>query len=182
MLMNIFMLIPLAAFAGLAGCARDDAPVAPASENLQATLDLRDPQGRRLADATVAEAGGVRVRVEAAGLVAGTYAVHLHEIGSCEPPAFESAGPHWNPTDRQHGQLNPQGPHLGDLPNLTVGADRAGTIEFTIPGASLDRGDRRLFDRDGAALIIHAGADDYRTDPSGNSGARLACGVVAPPR
>ena len=170
------------ALAGLAACARQDEPVEPASGDLPAAIELRDPGGRLLANATVGEAAGVRVRVEAAGLVAGTYAVHLHQTGLCEPPAFETAGPHWNPTGRRHGRLNPQGPHLGDLPNLTVGADNAGTVEFTIPGASLDRGDRRLLDRDGAALVVHAGPDDYRTDPSGNSGARLACGVVAAPR
>ena len=180
--MNKYVGVAVAALIAIAGCAREDQPIAPASENLQVTFALQDPQGRHLADATVDETNGVRVRVEAAGLVAGTYAVHIHETGLCEPPAFESAGPHWNPTDRQHGRLNPQGPHLGDLPNLTVGADRAGTFEFTIPGTSLDRGNRRLLDRDGAALVIHTGPDDYRTDPSGNSGARLACGVVASPR
>ena len=78
--------------------------------------------------------------------------------------------------------MNPLGPHLGDLPNLNVGADGAGAVEFTIAGASLGRGDQALADRDGAALVVHAGPDDYRTDPSGNSGARLACGVVVGPR
>jgi superoxide dismutase, Cu-Zn family len=180
--MNRSMLASALALGSLTACAPQDAEVESPSADLSGTIELRDPQGRLLANATVTEAGGVRVRVEAAGLVAGTYAVHVHQTGLCEPPAFESAGPHWNPTARQHGRLNPQGPHLGDLPNLTVGSDRAGTIEFGIAGASLDRGDRRLLDRDGAALVVHAGPDDYRTDPSGNSGARLACGVIAAPR
>ena len=170
------------AMAVLAGCAVREEPLAPASEALPTDIALRDPGGRLLASATVAEAAGVRVRVEAAGLVAGTYAVHLHEVGLCEAPAFESSGPHWNPTRRQHGRLNPLGAHLGDLPNLNVGADGAGLLEFTIPGASLGRGDHELLDRDGTALVIHVAPDDYRTDPSGNSGARLACGVVAEPR
>ena len=172
----------LLGLATLAACAREEEPVAPPSGDLPAAVALRDPGGRLLANATVDEAAGLRVRVEAAGLVAGTYAVHLHQAGRCAPPAFDSAGPHWNPAGRQHGRLNPLGPHLGDLPNLNVGADGAGTVEFTIPGASLSRGDHALADRDGAALVVHAGPDDYRTDPSGNSGARLACGVVSEPR
>jgi len=172
----------LLGLATLAACAREEEPVAPPSADLPAAIALRDPGGRLLANATVDEGAGLRVRVEAAGLVAGTYAVHLHQTGRCDPPAFDSAGPHWNPTGRQHGRLNPLGPHLGDLPNLSVGADGAGDVEFTIPGASLGRRDHALADRDGAALVVHAGPDDYRTDPSGNSGARLACGVVAAAR
>jgi superoxide dismutase, Cu-Zn family len=170
------------ATAALGGCAREEAAVEPPSNDMPAQLALRDPGGRVLANATVSENGGIRVRIDAAGLVAGTYAVHFHETGLCEPPAFASAGPHWNPAGRQHGRLNPLGPHLGDLPNLTVGADGAGTVEYLVAGASLTRGERALLDRDGAALVVHAGPDDYRTDPSGNSGARLACGVVAAPR
>jgi Cu-Zn family superoxide dismutase len=171
------------ALVALAACARNDSDLEPASGDVPVTIALQDPGGRLLANGSVSEEnGGVRVRVEAAGLVAGTYAVHLHQAGSCEPPDFQSAGPHWNPTGRQHGRLNPMGPHLGDLPNLTVGVDGAGSVEFVVSGASLGRGSRGLSDEDGTALVVHAGADDYRTDPSGNSGARLACGVVAAPR
>ena len=170
------------ALTGLAACTAREAPVEPVSDGIPASIGLRDPVGRLLANATVDEGAGLRVRVEAAGLVAGAYAVHLHEVGLCDPPDFASAGPHWNPTGRQHGRLNPLGPHLGDLPNLAVGAGGDGAVEFVIRGASLGRGESGLLDRDGAALVIHAGPDDYRTDPSGNSGARLACGVIAAPR
>ena len=170
------------ALLGLAACVRQEAAVEPAADLVSGPIELRDPTGRLLANATISENGGIRVRVEAAGLAAGTYAVHLHGTGLCEPPDFQSAGSHWNPTGRQHGRLNPLGSHLGDLPNLTVGTDGAGAGEFTIAGTSLRGGDRALFDRDGAALVIHVAPDDYRTDPSGNSGARLACGVIAPPR
>jgi Cu-Zn family superoxide dismutase len=97
----------------------------------------------------------------------------VHAVGRCDPPGFESAGPHWNPTGREHGSQNPRGQHLGDLPNLLVGADGEGSFDLGIAGADL----RAMLDTDGAALVIHAGADDYRTDPSGNSGARIACGV-----
>jgi len=141
--------------------------------------ELREPGGRTVARATLEQAGdSVRVRVEAAGLAPGSYGAHLHATGRCEAPAFASAGPHWNPTMRQHGQDNPQGAHMGDLPNLMVGTDRRGTFEYTVPGASLSGGANALLDVDGAALVIHAQPDDYRTDPSGNSGARIACGVI----
>jgi Cu-Zn family superoxide dismutase len=172
----------ISCLAALAACAAQDEAVAPTSAEVADAVELRDPGGRLLANATLDEGAGVRVRVEAAGLVQGTYAVHLHQTGRCDAPAFASAGPHWNPTRREHGRLNPLGPHLGDLPNLNVGADGAGTVELTVPGASLSGDDPALADGDGAALVIHAGPDDYRTDPSGNSGARLACGVVAGPR
>ena len=162
---------------GLAACARED-EVEPASGAVEATAALSDAGGRILANATASGTADVRVRVAAAGLAPGSYAVHVHAVGRCDPPGFDSAGPHWNPTGRQHGRLNPQGPHLGDLPNLAVGTDGAGSVEFTVPNASLRRGDNLLLDRDGAAVVVHANPDDYRTDPSGNSGARIACGVL----
>jgi Cu-Zn family superoxide dismutase len=120
---------------------------------------------------------GMEVRVQAAGLPAGHYGVHLHGVGRCEGPDFASAGPHWNPTGRQHGSLNPAGHHLGDLPNLDVDEQGAGRLEFAIAGAGTSGADG-FFDADGTSLVIHAAADDYRTDPSGNSGARIACGVL----
>ena len=119
---------------------------------------------------------GIEIRVQAAGLPPGHYGVHLHAVGRCDGPAFESAGPHWNPTARQHGRLNPAGPHLGDLDNLEVDESGAGRVEFRINGGAIS-GAEGMIDADGAALVIHAAADDYRTDPSGNSGARIACGV-----
>jgi Cu-Zn family superoxide dismutase len=141
--------------------------------------DLRDTSGRTLARASVSQVGdAVRVRIEAAGLAPGIYGAHVHSAGRCDAPAFESAGPHWNPTGRQHGRDNPAGQHLGDLPNLMVGTDGRGSFEFTIPGAMLSGGPGPVLDDDGAAVVVHARADDYRTDPSGNSGARIACGVL----
>jgi Cu-Zn family superoxide dismutase len=111
------------------------------------------------------------------GIAAGTYGAHVHRTGRCEGPAFDSAGAHWNPTGQQHGFRNPSGRHRGDLPNLVVGAAGRGTLTFTIRAAQL-RGEAGMIDADGAALMIHAQADDYRTDPSGNSGPRIACGVL----
>jgi Cu-Zn family superoxide dismutase len=161
----------------LAACATEDG-VEPASGATEANADLRDASGRTLASAVASETTGVRVRVEAAGLAPGTYAVHVHAVGRCDPPDFQSAGPHWNPTTHQHGRLNPQGPHLGDLPNLSVGTDGGGAVEFTIADAALRSGNHPLLDGDGASVVVHANPDDYRTDPSGNSGARIACGVL----
>jgi Cu-Zn family superoxide dismutase len=121
--------------------------------------------------------GGTLLQVSVSGLTPGTHGIHLHAIGTCAAPGFASAGGHLNPSGHQHGTLNPAGSHLGDLPNLEVRADGTASLTFRIGQApSLLRGP--LFDADGTALVIHAGPDDYRTDPSGNSGARIACGVL----
>lgn len=170
----------LAALA-LAGCAAgepDLAPMAAAPAMASVSTDVREPGGRLVARSTATEIGdGVRIRIEAAGLARGTYGAHIHTTGRCDPPGFESAGGHWNPTNRRHGSQDPQGQHKGDLPNLMVGSTGQGSLEYTIPGVQLTGGATDMLDADGAALVIHAGADDYRTDPSGNSGARIACGV-----
>jgi superoxide dismutase, Cu-Zn family len=143
-------------------------------------IEVHRADGRLAARAMVwPDRLGIEVRVQAAGLAPGHYGVHLHAVGRCEGPGFESAGPHWNPTGRQHGKLNPQGPHLGDLDNLDVDESGAGRLEFRIAGTPIS-GPQGLLDADGAAVVIHANADDYRTDPSGNSGARIACGVLPP--
>jgi len=133
-------------------------------------------EARGEASATEA-ANGLSISFAATGMEPGTYGVHVHAAGRCEGPAFESAGAHWNPTNEKHGRENPQGAHLGDMPNLTVGADGTGRIEFTVPGATLSGGTNAMLDADGAAFMVHARPDDYRTDPSGNSGDRIACGV-----
>jgi Cu-Zn family superoxide dismutase len=120
-------------------------------------------------------AGGTYLRIAVQGLTPGDHGLHLHAVGRCDGPAFASAGAHWNPAGKQHGHLNPQGAHSGDLPNLTSSANGHGAINFLVTGGS-------LADADGTALVIHAKPDDYRTDPSGNSGDRIACAVLAPPR
>ncbi len=144
------------------------------------TADLRDSEGRTRARATAETSGdSLRIRVEAVGMSPGAYGAHLHTIGRCDPPGFETAGPHWNPTGRMHGKDNPKGMHKGDLPNLMVGTDGRGSFEYTIPNAGLSGMlPTSLIDGDGAAVVIHAAPDDFRTDPSGNSGARIACGVL----
>ena len=147
----------------------------PMASGRMATAILMDATGRPAGRATVREvAGGLRVTVDARGLPAGTHGAHLHTVGACIAPAFASAGPHWNPAGSKHGSMNPQGPHAGDLPNLIVGRDGHGTLGVVLAGATMDG----LLDADGAALVVHATADDLITDPSGNSGARVACGVL----
>ncbi|HEX8223940.1 MAG TPA: superoxide dismutase family protein [Allosphingosinicella sp.] len=174
-----------------AACATEGDPTEPAatadSGPIVSTIgppalnaDLRDAQGRSRARATVEQSGdSLRVRIEATGMTAGAYGAHIHTTGRCDAPAFTTAGPHWNPTGQMHGKDNPKGMHKGDLPNLMVGADGRGSLEYTIPHAILSGMlPTKLVDEDGAAVVIHARADDYRTDPSGNSGDRIACGVL----
>jgi len=143
---------------------------------------IYDAGGQTVGQLTLTQRGrdSVRVVVEATRLPAGTHGTHLHATGRCDPPGFTTAGAHLNPTARQHGMRNPNGPHLGDLPNLTVGTNGTGRMEATVAG-SLSPGQAPLFDADGTALVVHATADDMVTDPSGNSGARIACSVVAAP-
>ena len=151
--------------------------VAGAAGGATATAPMRDAKGRDLGTVTLTETGqGIAVAGTLRGLPPGTHAIHVHTTGKCEPP-FESAGGHWNPTNRQHGAENPQGPHLGDMPNITVGADSSAAVRVTTSGGTL-RGTNALMDGDGATVMVHAGADDYRSNPAGNAGARMACGVV----
>lgn len=150
----------------------------------RAGASLRNAQGQVIGTVSAARDGNVvRIRLNVHGAAPGTHGVHLHSVGRCDAPDFASAGPHWNPTSHQHGRLNPQGPHLGDLPNLVVGANGSGRLDFAVPvPAGTVAGANPLLDADGTAVVIHAAADDLRTDPSGNSGARIACGVLSPLR
>ena len=120
------------------------------------------------------EPTGVMLRITASGLPQGQHGVHVHTTGRCDAPGFTTAGSHWNPTTRKHGHQNPEGPHTGDLGNLGVGADGTLTAGLLIPGATFEA----LRDADGSAFVIHAKADDEKTDPSGNSGDRIACAVL----
>lgn len=120
---------------------------------------------------------GLLVNIVAKGMSPGPHGVHIHETGKCEGPDFKSAGGHWNPAAKQHGFDNPQGAHAGDFFNLDIGADGTGALEAVVTGAKLSGGDNALLDADGAAFVVHEGPDDLTTDPSGESGGRLACGV-----
>jgi superoxide dismutase, Cu-Zn family len=145
-----------------------------------AVADLADASGRIVGKAVLVEqSDGARLLLDLAGVPPGIKAVHVHEVGRCDAPSFESAGAHFNPTKAQHGTANPRGPHKGDLPNVTVDSTGHGHLETTISGATLGKkGGSSLLDPNGSALVLHAGPDDLRTDPDGNSGARIACGVI----
>lgn len=167
-----------AAFIFTSGCASysNNGSVAPA-EVAPARAELLDPSGRSVGLAIATQMGSsLTITVAASGLSSGAHGVHVHQTGACNAPDFASAGPHWNPTGRKHGKDNPAGMHRGDLPNILIGADGQGSMEYVIPGASL-AGPGGILDADGGSIVIHATADDNRTDPSGNSGARIACGV-----
>jgi len=153
-------------------------PKAPASPGLTAVATLHDPTGARVGSVTLTDTyAGELVTGSVNGLGLGAHGIHLHAVGKCEAPAFASAGGHFNPTGKQHGYRSPNGPHLGDLPNLDTPAAGELRFEFLAPGITL-RGDNALLDGDGASVVVHSGRDDYMTDPAGNSGARIACGVI----
>lgn len=143
-----------------------------------ASATMRQGNGAPAGTAIVTAAGDkLTLAVAVAGLPAGTHGIHLHTAGRCDGPDFTTAGGHLNPTAHQHGTLNPAGSHLGDLPNLVIGQSGAGALTAELRGTRAEA-EAALFDADGTAIVIHAGPDDYKTDPSGNSGARIACGVL----
>ena len=160
----------------VAGCAGMGA--SPGTDNT-ARADLKNAAGQPVGTATLTQLGNaVRVVLEVQGLPPGQHGVHVHTVGRCDPPDFASAGGHFNPLNRQHGALNPQGAHAGDLPNVTVGSDGKGRLGSTTELFTLGGGPTTIFDADGSALVVHAAPDDFKTDPTGNSGARIACGVI----
>jgi superoxide dismutase, Cu-Zn family len=145
------------------------------------TAALQTPDGQNVGTATFTqESGGVRLRVQATGLPPGPHGIHVHAVGRCDPPDFMSAGGHFNPTNRQHGLNNPQGAHAGDMPSMTIGPDGSGAFDHLLADVTTAAGTGSLFGPDGTALVIHADPDDQMTDPAGNSGGRIACGVIRP--
>jgi Cu-Zn family superoxide dismutase len=151
--------------------------------NPTATATLKDAQGKSAGTATFTESGGmVQMKLKASGLTPGKHGIHVHEAGKCDGPDFKSAGGHFNPQGKKHGVQNDGGAHAGDLGNLEAKPDGTASLQAMLHGVTLAKGEKHsLLDADGAALVIHAKEDDDATDPSGNSGDRIACGVIAAP-
>ncbi len=174
-------LIPLASALLLGACSeREVAPPVAEEASQVARAPLMTAEGQSVGEAILAQGDrDLLLTLTVTGMPAGQHGVHVHMTGACEAPDFTSAGGHWNPGDTEHGLNNPMGAHAGDMPNLLVAEDGSGKLEAVLSGAMLRDGERALMDDDGAAFVVHAGPDDQMTDPSGDSGDRIACGVFA---
>lgn len=153
-------------------------PASAQEGHLHATVELKDAQGQSVGTVMLMQEGnGIHFKGQFMNMPAGPHGIHVHAVGTCTPD-FAAAGPHYNPAGKQHGLENPAGAHAGDLPNIEISADGKGSLDHKNMMLTMTPGPMSVYDADGSAIIVHANADDYKTDPSGNSGGRIACGVV----
>ena len=172
-------LLASAIAASALACSSNPAPATTASQAQSVTVRLSDGTGKSVGTATLSPATtGVKIALAVSGLPAGEHAIHVHQTAQCDAPAFTSAGGHFNPEQKHHGLNNPDGPHAGDMPNFTVDAAGRSSATIIAPGVTLADGPHSVFTGGGTALVIHEKADDMRSDPAGNAGTRIACGVI----
>ena len=142
-------------------------------------VDLKDAKGNVVGMVMIspAKGGGVSVDIDVKGLPAGEHAIHFHAVPKCQAP-FTSAGSHFNPANKKHGLQNPDGPHAGDMPNFTVAANGTARTTLTNKNVTMSDGVNSLYANGGTAIVIHAAADDMKTDPAGNAGEPIVCGTI----
>ncbi|MDC3418296.1 superoxide dismutase family protein [Aquibacillus salsiterrae] len=170
--MKKFILVVLANLLFIVSCS--------AQERSPIQIDMYNADGDSIGTATLSEqVDGVKMKASVEGLEPGLHGIHVHEFPKCEGPDFKSAGNHLNPQGKEHGLMHPKGAHLGDLPNIEVGADGTAEVDLTVNGATLLEGKNSLLKNDGSSLVIHEKQDDGASQPAGESGQRVACGTIS---